>query len=234
MVFPNNKGDEMESFLGTIMAVGFNYAPRGWALCNGQTLSIAQNSALFSLLGTMYGGNGTTTFNLPDLRGRTAVGMGQAPGLSPVQQGQVWGTENATVTVTGSAAVTIDAAHLPKHTHPVSIAGNQLTATSTLNVTTTTGTATPLEGMALGSGGASGPGSANIYVGGGVTPNVALNASSVSTKVGGQIDATTGENAGGSSAFAAPVSASGQASVVQPSLGLNYIICLEGIYPSRN
>jgi microcystin-dependent protein len=223
----------MEVFMGTIMPVAFNFAPPGWALCNGQLLSIAQNSALFSLLGTMYGGDGVTTFALPDLRGRTAVGMGQAPGLNPVQQGQVWGAESAAVTVNGSAMVNIDAAHLPKHTHPVSIAGNQLSALSTLNVTTTTGSPTPLEGMALGSGGAGGPGSANIYVGGGVTPNVALNASSVTTKLSGQVDTATAENSGGGGAFAAPVTASGQAGTTQPSLGINYLIATQGIYPSR-
>jgi microcystin-dependent protein len=224
----------MEAFVGTIMAVGFNYPPRGWAQCNGQLLAISQYSALFSLLGTMYGGNGTTNFALPDLRGRTLVGTGQGGGLNPVMQGQIWGSENTTATVNGAASVTIDAAHLPKHTHPVSIAASQIGASSTLNVTTTTGTATPIEGMALGSGGAGGPGSANIYVGGGVTPNVALNASSVTTKLSGQIDTATGENAGGTGAITAPVTASGQVSVVQPSLGINYIICLDGLYPSRN
>ncbi|CAH0240744.1 hypothetical protein SRABI118_02708 [Massilia sp. Bi118] len=224
----------MEAYIGTIMAVGFNFAPRGWAMCNGQILSIAQNTALFSLLGTTYGGNGQTTFALPDLRGRTVVGAGQGNGLSPVVPGQVWGTENTTAIVNGSGSVTIDAAHLPKHTHPVSIAASQLGATSTLNVTTTVGTATPIEGMALGSGGAGGPGSANIYVGGGVTPNVALNASSVTTKLNGQIDTATGENAGGTGAIPVPFTASTQVGVTQPSLGINYVICLEGIYPSRN
>jgi microcystin-dependent protein len=229
-----NERDDMEVFIGTIMPVGFNFAPRGWALCNGQLLSIAQNTALFSLLGTVYGGNGQTTFALPDLRGRTLVGMGQGPGMSNVQQGQVWGTESTTATVNGAAMVTIDAAHLPKHNHPVSVAGNQLTAISTLNATTATGGPTPVEGTALGSGGGGGPGSANIYVGGSVTPNVALNASSVTTKLGGQIDTATADNAGGGGAFPAPVSASGQVSVVQPSLGINYIIAIEGIYPARN
>jgi microcystin-dependent protein len=223
----------MEVFMGTIMAVGFNYTPRGWAPCDGRLLAISQFSALFSLLGTAYGGDGQTTFALPDLRGRTAVGMGSGRGLNPVPLGQVWGTENTTVTVNGNAAVTIDAAHLPKHTHAVSIAGNQLTAVSTLNATTSSGVAVPAEGAALGSGGG-GPGAANIYVGGGVTPNVPLNTSSVTTKVGGQIDTQSGDNAGGGGAFPAPVTATGQAGVTQPSLGLNYIICLEGIYPSRN
>jgi microcystin-dependent protein len=224
----------MEAFIGTIMPVAFNFAPRGWMQCNGQVLPIAQYSALFALIGTMYGGNGTTTFALPDLRGRTLVGAGQGPGNNNVTQGQVWGAETVNAPVNGAAMVNIDAAHLPKHTHSVSIAGNQLTATSTLNATTSTGSAVPIEGMALGSGGASGPGSANIYVGGGVVPDVALNASSVSTKLGGQIDTVTGENAGGGGAFPAPFSGSAQVGVTQPSLGINYVICIEGIFPSRN
>ena len=71
-----------EPFLGEIRAFGFNFAPRGWAMCNGQILAIAQNTALFSLLGTTYGGNGQTTFGLPDLRGRVPIHLGQGPGLT--------------------------------------------------------------------------------------------------------------------------------------------------------
>ncbi|MDP2310212.1 MAG: tail fiber protein [Pseudomonadota bacterium] len=78
----------MEPFLGQLMLVGFNFAPRGWAFCNGQLLSIAQNTALFSLLGTTYGGDGITTFALPDLRGRTPLHFGQGPGLSNYVQGE--------------------------------------------------------------------------------------------------------------------------------------------------
>src|SRR5690606_5156315 len=96
-----------EPFLGEIRMVGFNFAPRGWAFCQGQLLSIAQNSALFSLLGTMYGGNGTTTFALPDLRGRSPVGMGNGPGLTPITQGELAGTENVTLLST----------QMPMHTH---------------------------------------------------------------------------------------------------------------------
>jgi microcystin-dependent protein len=225
----------MEVFIGTIMPVGFNFAPRGWAMCNGQLLAIAQNSALFALLGTTYGGNGQTTFALPDLRGRTLVGMGQGPGINNVVLGQAWGNATSSSAVNGAAMVTIDAAHLPKHSHPVSIDGTKLTATSTLNATTATGGPSPVEGAALGSGGNSGPGSANIYVSGGsVNPNLALNANSVTTKVGGQVDATTGENAGSGGTFAAPVSARCDVDVTQPSLGINYIIAVEGIFPTRN
>lgn len=78
----------VEPFIGQIMLFAGNFPPKGWAFCNGQILSIAQNSALFSILGTTYGGNGTINFALPDLRSRVPVGMGQGPGLSPVDLGQ--------------------------------------------------------------------------------------------------------------------------------------------------
>ena len=87
-----------EPFLGEIRMVGFYFNPRGWALCNGQLLSIAQNSALFSLLGTNYGGDGQNTFGLPDLRGRTPINYGQGPGLSPYDIGSAGGSESVTLT----------------------------------------------------------------------------------------------------------------------------------------
>jgi microcystin-dependent protein len=102
----------MDVFLGMIAAFGFNYNPRGWVFCNGQTMSIAQNTALFSLLGTMYGGNGTTTFGIPDLRGRTLIGIGNGPGLSPVTQGEM----------AGSPSVTILATNMPQHNHTLGAA----------------------------------------------------------------------------------------------------------------
>jgi microcystin-dependent protein len=79
-------------FVGEIRLYGFNFAPRGMALCNGQLLSISQNTALFSLLGTNYGGNGQTTFGLPDLRSRVAIHQGQGPGLSSYVIGEQAGT----------------------------------------------------------------------------------------------------------------------------------------------
>ena len=98
-----------DPFIGEIMLVPYNFAPKGWALCNGQILPIAQNTALFSLLGTTYGGNGTTTFALPDLRGRCAISSGQGPGLANYVLGQVSGTEN----------VTLNSNQLPPHGHTV-------------------------------------------------------------------------------------------------------------------
>lgn len=87
-----------EPFIGEIIIAGFNFAPRGYAFCNGQLLPISSNTALFSILGTMYGGNGQTTFGLPDLRGRGANCFGTGPGLSNYVMGQTGGVENVTLT----------------------------------------------------------------------------------------------------------------------------------------
>lgn len=104
----------MEPFLGQIQAFGFNFPPNGWAFCNGQLISIAQNTALFALLGTTYGGNGQTTFALPDLRGRSMVHPGQGPGLSFINQGEMAGSE----------AVIILSVNMPAHSHAVTVSVN--------------------------------------------------------------------------------------------------------------
>ena len=104
-----------EPFLGQLMLVGFTFCPRGWANANGQLLEISTNTALFSLLGTTYGGNGRTTFGLPDLRGRVPVHVGTGPGLSAYRQGQRSGQETVTLT----------AAEMPAHRHTVN-ASNQI------------------------------------------------------------------------------------------------------------
>lgn len=93
--------------LGQIMIVPYNFAPQGWATCDGQVMSITQNTALFSLLGTTFGGDGRQTFALPDLRGRVPIGMGQGPGLSSYDLGQTGGQEIVTLTL----------AQIPSHTH---------------------------------------------------------------------------------------------------------------------
>ena len=91
-------------FLGEIRPFGFNFAPVRWALCAGQIMAISQNTALFSLLGTTYGGNGTSTFALPDLRGRMALGMGQGSGLSDYVEGEQIGSETVTLLITEMAS----------------------------------------------------------------------------------------------------------------------------------
>ncbi len=97
----------MEGTIGTIMMFAGNFAPRNWAYCAGQLISISSNTALFSILGTTYGGDGRSTFGLPDLQGRVAVGAGQGPGLSFYALGQSAGAETETMT----------AASMPAHTH---------------------------------------------------------------------------------------------------------------------
>jgi microcystin-dependent protein len=87
-----------EPYLGQVIAVGFNFAPVNWALCQGQLLPISQYTALFQLLGTTYGGDGVSTFGLPDLRGRAALGMGQGSGLQSYVLGQLGGVESVTLT----------------------------------------------------------------------------------------------------------------------------------------
>lgn len=96
-----------EPMIGEIRMFGGNFAPRGWAFCDGQLLPISQNSALFAILGVTYGGDGRTTFALPDLRGRAPVHPGRGPGLSDVRLGERFGLENMTLTVN----------EMPNHTH---------------------------------------------------------------------------------------------------------------------
>lgn len=104
----------MEPFLGSIMPMAFNFAPIGWYSCSGQLLSISQNTALFSLLGTYYGGDGQTTFALPDLRGRVVIGQGQGPGLSNYSVGEAAGVES----------VTLLNSQMPAHSHTIVVNTN--------------------------------------------------------------------------------------------------------------
>src|SRR5207253_4998485 len=109
-----------DAMIGTIFMFAGNFAPRGYALCQGQLLSIAQNTALFSILGTTYGGDGRVTFALPDLRGRSPISAGQAPGLSDIQLGEVAGQQNVSLLIS----------NLPVHSHTVGCDG---TGSSSLN-----------------------------------------------------------------------------------------------------
>ncbi|MCF2872368.1 tail fiber protein [Octadecabacter sp. G9-8] len=105
----------MDPFIGEVTMFAGNFAPRGWAFCDGQLLAVASNSALFSILGTIYGGDGRTTFALPDLRGRFPIGPGNGPGLSSYREGQRGGTETHTLSV----------AEMPTHGHSPSLHAEQ-------------------------------------------------------------------------------------------------------------
>lgn len=102
-----------EPFIGEIRAFGFNFAPRSWASCDGQMMAISQNTSLFSLIGTIYGGDGRTTFALPDLRGRSMINDGAGPGLTPFQIGQHFGSERITLGIN----------NLPSHNHIATLHG---------------------------------------------------------------------------------------------------------------
>ncbi len=160
----------MEPYIGQITMVGFNYAPRDWALCNGQTLPISQNQPLFSLLGTSYGGDGRTTFALPDLRGRVPVHQGQGRTYSMGQQG---GREEETLSVN----------QMPAHNHQIQVTDAQIEAHVGGGRGETANSNTP-EGTLLGNP------SQNIYYSN-EDPNVSLSSDAVTVEA-------QSENTGGS------------------------------------
>lgn len=152
----------MNPFIGEIIMFGGNFAPRGWAMCDGQLIAIPQNEALFSLIGTTYGGDGRTTFALPDLRGRAPIQAGTGPGLTPKNLGQRAGNEVTTIT----------ANNLPPHNHSASLQVSS--ADATISVPTIDSTiATPGN-----SDGRSFTGTLGFNT---ATPNTTMNAGSVTT-----------------------------------------------------
>jgi microcystin-dependent protein len=188
-----------EPFFGEINLFAGNFAPRGWALCQGQLLSISQNTALFALLGTTYGGNGTTTFGLPDLRGRAIVGAGQGSGLSNYTLGELAGSETVSLALNQT----------PVHSHAIS-------ATATL-------------GAQSGNANQQQPAANRVPAIPTIGTTVGLKLYSTQppdtdiegAQIGGNLDLG---GAGGSQPH----------NNVQPFLALNYIIALQGIFPSRN
>ena len=196
----------MEVYMGTILSFAFNYPPRGWAACNGQLVAITQNSALFSLLGTIYGGDGVTTFGLPDLRGRTPIHFGQGPGLSNFVIGQRAGSETMTLLTN----------NIPAHSH--TLAG---TATAAVSITATAIVGGTITNETDGGNNSfsSGTTTANVYSepGGTGTTKIAGLASTVA--IGGNTGLT-----GGTQPF----------DLHSPYLAVNMCIALSGLFPSRN
>ncbi len=148
----------MEAFTGEIRIFGFNYAPMDWAYCNGSTVQIAQYQALFTILTTRYGGNGSTTFNLPNLQGCVPIGQGAGPGLTTRTVGQVVGTE----------AVVLNQTNLPAHNHTANL------ATTTIPASKTPGPATTAP-LSLGSSVLSNSVNVNTFVLDPVLPNINMN-----------------------------------------------------------
>lgn len=171
----------MNPFIGEIRSVGFNFAPQGWTLCQGQLLAIASNTALFSLLGTTFGGDGRTTFGIPDLRGRVIVSPGTGPGLSPYSWGQVGGQE----------FVTLNIQEMPSHNHYERLGGT-----------------------------GSSPAGSNSLLGNITGTNLIYNP----TSSGNTLASNAITNTGGSQAHENRM----------PFLGIQRILALTGIYPSRS
>jgi microcystin-dependent protein len=229
----------MDVFIGTIIPTGFSYAPEGWIMCNGQLLSINNYQALYAVLGTRFGGNGQTTFGVPDLCGRTAVGAGVGVDSAPtVTVGQVIGETIEPVVGTGTATASIASNNLPQLTVGGSVAGSAMTATSTLNATSNGpagSTSSPSNGAMLGNTGTSGNGMGAVYYANPApgTPSVALDARSVTTTLNGPVTVTATLGAG--QALSAPVRTTPiQQYPMQPSLALNYIMCVQGIFPTQS
>lgn len=183
----------MEGTIAEIRMFAGTFAPRNWAFCQNQTLAIAQNTALFSLLGTTYGGNGQTTFGLPDFRGRVPVGNGNGPGLSSYSLGQMGGSETNTITN----------ASFPAHSHPFS-------GSITMPATAADGTVD----TAIGNYPAKLTGT-DMYA---TTNN--------GSTMGNMQLALVAQPAGQPNPL--PLNN------IQPVMGMNYVICMFGIFPARN
>ena len=178
----------MDPLIGTIIMFAGNFAPRGWAFCQGQLLSISSNTALFSILGTTYGGDGRSTFALPDLRGRFPTQQGNGPGLDEVTLGQRGGANRYTMTV----------AQLPSHDHTGNVVGE--TAPATESNPTNNFLGVPTNGE-------------RIYEPDGASDPVDLAAGSINVN---------------------PTGGNQPYDVNNPYLGLNFIIALQGVFPSRS
>ncbi len=204
-----------DSYIAAMCAFGGNFAIRGWAKTEGQLIPISQNTALFSLLGTTYGGDGRTTFGLPDLRGRAAIGAGSGPGLQSIRLGQRGGAESHTLT----------AQQMPQHNHTASISIENSVDTSasvaTLRALASRSSTNSPTGAVL----ANSPNRENIYNTG--APNVDMSTSAIELSIDATVtsEATiTINQAGSSQSF----------SIRNPYLGVTWLISLQGIFPSRS
>ena len=183
----------MDAYIAQIMLFAGNFAPVGWALCNGQLLAVAQYSALFSILGTVYGGDGINTFALPNLQCRFPIHPGTANGLGTIAQGQSAGVPSVTLLQT----------NLPAHNH-------------LLNVSNASASASNPTGALL------------------AQPNTSTDPRSPGTPTAGYVPLSSGIT-GQAAPTAITTTGSGTpVQILPPYLAINFIICLQGIYPSRS
>jgi microcystin-dependent protein len=207
----------MDGFLGTIMMCGFNFAPRNYAFCQGAALPIAQNTALYSLLGTEFGGDGRSTFNLPNLGGGLVPGgQGSFPGLSAKAVGEIHGRETCTLAVS----------HLPSHDHEIAeqIPGRTVDVRSeaALQANKSTPDAASPENNYCAPA-QSGMSKLNSYA---TTPDTTMNSEAIDIQTTGSFNADN---------LQISFTGGGQpVSLIQPMLILNFVICTHGEYPARS
>ncbi len=198
----------MDPFISMIMLWGLDWAPVYWAQCAGQQMSITQNQALYSLLGTRFGGDGRTYFNLPDFRGRVPIGYGAGPGLTPYQLGATGGYEGVGLNINT----------MPTHTHTAQVAGSAVSVT--LKASPVAGTETiPGTNGATTIAASSAGRTVGSFIYNNQSATVDLNGVAVSGGVTGVVNSTEGVGLAHENR--------------QPYLAVNFIIALQGIYPSR-
>lgn len=207
----------MEGYLGTIMMCGFNFAPKNYAFCMGGSLAIAQNAALYSLLGSTFGGDARTTFNLPNLAGgRVPGGQGTSPGLVPKEMGQFYGHENYQLTV----------AEIPSHDHQLAErtpgATVQVASNATLQANKTSPDSTSPENNYCGPT-KSGLNLINSFA---TTADTTMNSGAIDIQTTGTFNCSN-----------LTVSNTGESMPIpleQPTLIVNFVICIDGLFPSRS
>lgn len=216
----------MDPFIGQIILWPGLWVPQGWALCDGSTVNVSEYQALFSLIGYTYGGNGSSTFALPDLRSKVPVGT---TAMNAV--GQKAGAATASVTAVGTGSVTIGVNNLPGHTHTATFTPGGGTTSVSIAIPADAGGETdnvPGTGLVLGKA-VTGSATTKIYSSNAATTT--LKPFSVDVPAGG--GSVANASTGGGAALPITVNVPVSVSTLQPSLTLNYIIATTGIYPNR-
>jgi microcystin-dependent protein len=201
----------MDTFIGQIIMFAGNFAPRDWAFCDGELLPISQNQSLYSILGTTYGGDGRTTFGLPDFRGRVPIGQGQGNGLTTRRMGEQIGIED----------VTLSTAQMPIHSHAAETTISGSSVTAKLKASSAEGTTNVPLNNYLAKPSNIGLQSINMYDS---SADIEMASDAIEIDLSAVTANTTTDDTGGNSAH----------NNIQPSLVMNYIICVNGVYPSRS
>jgi microcystin-dependent protein len=216
-----------ECYVGSIVLWAGNFVPRNWMLCNGQTVSINDYQILYAVIGDTYGGNGTSTFDLPNLIGKVPLG---ASNVNPL------GSNGGGATATATGITTLTANNLPAHDHPGSnFALTELSAITTVNLSTnvTDGQVVPTAGAML-AGTSQGETAAAIYLPASTAQLAPVHLGGVQTTVDATVTPVVNPAVTGNGNEVTPLTFIGQAPATPPGVTLNYLICVTGLYPSRN